>query len=70
MSNVSVNYTSLLASSPLLENSAEISKSKTKNLSDIRENIQNLGKEHDNCFGNLTEDIEYELNNIIAKINQ
>src|SRR5699024_3102062 len=70
MSKVSVNYTALLASSPLLENSAEISKSKTKNLSDIRENIQNLGKEHDNCFGNLTDDIEYDLNNIIAKINQ
>lgn len=70
MSNVSVNYTSLLASSSPLENSAEISKSKTKNLSDIRENIQNLGKEHDNCFGNLTDDIEYDLNNIIAKMNQ
>lgn len=70
MSNVSVNYTSLLASTAPLENSAEISKSKTKNLSDIRENIQNLGKEHDNCFGNLTDDIEYDLNNAIEKITQ
>lgn len=70
MSNVSVNYTSLLASSSPLENSAEISKSKTKNLSDIREDIQNLGKEHDNCFGNLTDDIEYDLNNAIEKITQ
>ena len=70
MSNVSVNYTSLLASSSPLENSAEISKSKTKNLSDIREDIQNLGKSHDNCFGNLTDDIEYDLNNAIEKITQ
>jgi len=29
-----------------------------------------LGKSHDNCFGNLTDDIEYDLNNIIAKMNQ
>lgn len=70
MSNVSVNYTSLLASTAPLENSAEISKSKTKNLSDIREDIQNLGKNHDNCFGNLTDDIEYDLNNAIEKITQ
>lgn len=70
MSNVSVNYTSLLASTAPLENSAEISKSKTKNLSDIREDIQNLGKSHDNCFGNLTDDIEYDLNNAIEKITQ
>lgn len=70
MSNVSVNYTSLLASTAPLENSAEISKSKTRNLSDIRENIQNLGKSHDNCFGNLTDDIEYDLNNAIEKITQ
>lgn len=70
MSNVSVNYTSLLASSSPLENSAEISKNKTRNLSDIREDIQNLGKSHDNCFGNLTDDIEYDLNNAIEKITQ
>lgn len=70
MSNVSVNYTSLLASTAPLENSAEISKSKTRNLSDIREDIQNLGKSHDNCFGNLTDDIEYDLNNAIEKITQ
>lgn len=70
MSNVSVNYTSLLASTAPLENSAEISKNKTRNLSDIREDIQNLGKSHDNCFGNLTDDIEYDLNNAIEKITQ
>lgn len=70
MSSVSINYTLLLNSAPVLENSAETTKIKVKDLPEIRENIQNLGKQHDNCFAALSDDIEYDLNNTLEKIIQ
>lgn len=70
MSKVSINYTLLLASSQAIENSVEVSRDKTKGLPDIRESIQKLGKDHDNCLQNLSDDIEYDLNNNLEKIVQ
>lgn len=70
MSSVSINYTLLLNSAPVLENSAEAIKIKVKDLPEIRESIQNLGKQHDNCFASLSDDIEYDLNSALEKIVQ
>lgn len=36
-------------------------------LEEKREQIINLGKDHDDCFSSVSDDVEYELNNIIQK---
>lgn len=68
MSNVSINYTQLLNSAPILRNTAERSKNVLKDLPEIRENIQNLGKDHDNIFNTLPDDIEYTMSNNLEKM--
>ena len=70
MSKVLIDYTLLLASAPIIENGVEGVRENIYKLQDIRENIQNLGKEHDNCFSKMSDDIEYDLTKNLEKLLQ
>lgn len=70
MSKVLIDYTLLLASAPIIENGVEGVRENIYKLPDIRENIQNLGKEHDNCFSKMSDDIEYDLTKNLEKLLQ
>lgn len=70
MPNVKVNYSTLLSSSTILETSVQDAKPKTQNLPDIRQNIENLGKDHDNCFSPLSDDIECDLEKAITEVSE
>lgn len=70
MSKVSINYTTLLSSASILELGAEESKDNVQTLPDIRESIIKLGKDHDNCFSSLSDDIEYNLDKVFTDITQ
>ena len=70
MSKVLIDYTLLLASAPIIENGVEGVRENIYTLPDIRENIQNLGKEHDNCFSKMSDDIEYDLTKNLEKLLQ
>lgn len=68
MGEVKVNYDSLLASAPVLETEAELSKKEIEELPDIRESIIQIGKSHDNCFSNISDEMEINLNNVLTEI--
>ena len=70
MSKVLIDYTLLLASAPIIEYGVEGVRENIYKLPDIRENIQNLGKEHDNCFSKMSDDIEYDLTKNLEKLLQ
>lgn len=70
MSKVLIDYTLLLASAPIIENGVEGVRENIYKMPDIRENIQNLGKEHDNCFSKMSDDIEYDLTKNLEKLLQ
>lgn len=70
MPNVKVNYSTLLSSSTILETSVQDAKPKTQNLPDIRQRIESLGKNHDNCLSPLSDDIEYDLDKAITEVSE
>lgn len=68
MSSVKVDYSNLLASASEIETTSLIVKIAIEELPEIRESIESQGKNHDNCFGKISSDIENTLNNIIKKM--
>ena len=70
MSSVKVNYSTLLSSSKILEISSQDANPRTQDLPDIRQNIENLGKDHDNCFSPLSDDIECDLEKAITEVSE
>lgn len=68
MSSVKVDYSKLLASAPEIETTSQTVKTAIEELPEIREYIEFQGKNHDNCFGEISSDIENTLNNIIEKM--
>lgn len=70
MSSVKVNYSTLLSSSKILEISSQDANPRTQDLPDIRQNIENLGKNHDNCFSPLSDDIECDLEKAITEVSE
>ncbi len=68
MSSAKVDYSNLLASASEIETTSLIVKIAIEELPEIRESIESQGKNHDNCFGKISSDIENTLNNIIKKM--
>lgn len=68
MGEVNINYDSLLTSAPILETEAELSRKELEELPDIRESIIQIGKSHDNCFSNISDEMEINLNTVLTEI--
>lgn len=68
MSSVKIDYSKLLVSAPEIETTSQTVKIAIEELSEIRETIEFLGKNHNHCFGNVSSEVEKELNNIIQKM--
>lgn len=68
MSSVKINYDSILSSAAVLESVSHTAKKSTDELPSLRESIVQLGKNHDNCFNNISNNIETDIDSIISEI--